>query len=94
MSCEGVLLEKLFIQREKCKQTLLAQRAVFIPRVNVGKYRKRRLPGVMAVQSTVKSFLKARHIEVPDEWITACVEWIQSENPGLNVSLSFSFPLG
>lgn len=39
----------------------------------------------MAVTTNVKNFLKNKHITVPDEWITACVEWVQSENPGLNV---------
>ncbi|XP_047494938.1 recQ-mediated genome instability protein 1-like [Penaeus chinensis] len=38
----------------------------------------------MAVTTSVKSFLKTKHIAVPDEWIAACVEWVQAENPGLN----------
>lgn len=42
----------------------------------------------MAVTTNVKNFLKNKHITVPDEWITACVEWVQSENPGLNLSNS------
>ncbi|XP_037789850.1 recQ-mediated genome instability protein 1-like [Penaeus monodon] len=40
----------------------------------------------MAVTTSVKNFLKNKHIAVPDEWIAACVEWVQAENPGLNLS--------
>ncbi|XP_071525968.1 recQ-mediated genome instability protein 1-like [Panulirus ornatus] len=47
---------------------------------------------MIAAQNNVKAYLKARHIEVPDEWITACIEWIQSENPGENINNNKALP--
>ena len=29
----------------------------------------------------LKFFLNSKFINVPEEWITACVDWIKSENP-------------
>ncbi|XP_069173238.1 recQ-mediated genome instability protein 1 [Procambarus clarkii] len=43
---------------------------------------------MMNVQAVVKAYLASKHITVPEEWITACVEWIQSENAGVNINNS------
>ena len=28
----------------------------------------------------IDEFLKKQHIHVPDDWIDACLEWLQNEN--------------
>ncbi|XP_042208612.1 recQ-mediated genome instability protein 1-like [Homarus americanus] len=35
----------------------------------------------MATLDDVKLHLKARHIKVPDDWLTACIEWIRQSYP-------------
>ncbi|KAK4292810.1 hypothetical protein Pmani_034450 [Petrolisthes manimaculis] len=38
----------------------------------------------MDLQTSVKLFIKSKHIVVPDDWITACIDWVLSDNPRLN----------
>ncbi|XP_066967746.1 recQ-mediated genome instability protein 1-like isoform X2 [Macrobrachium rosenbergii] len=40
---------------------------------------------MMTLATNVKNFLKSKHISVPDEWIEPCLEFIQMDNPGINM---------
>ncbi|XP_068232671.1 recQ-mediated genome instability protein 1-like [Palaemon carinicauda] len=40
----------------------------------------------MALRTNVKNFMKSKHITVPEEWIDACLEFIQLDNPGINMN--------
>ncbi|XP_064106317.1 recQ-mediated genome instability protein 1-like isoform X2 [Macrobrachium nipponense] len=39
----------------------------------------------MTLTTNVRNFLKSKHISVPDEWIEPCLEFIQMDNPGINM---------
>ncbi|KAK3888920.1 hypothetical protein Pcinc_007050 [Petrolisthes cinctipes] len=38
----------------------------------------------MELQNSVKLFLNNKHVVVPDDWVTACIDWVLSDNPRLN----------
>lgn len=46
----------------------------------------------MDVKSAVNTFLKSKHIQVPDEWLTECIQWVRSENTNQNINSSQNVP--
>ncbi|KAK8743243.1 hypothetical protein OTU49_001326 [Cherax quadricarinatus] len=47
---------------------------------------------MMDVKSAVNTFLKSKHIQVPDEWLTECIQWVRSENTNQNINSSQNVP--